>query len=277
MSLIARPLDRSHAARKLPLTGEALAWRDGMPPPAWVSEAIVDIYGAQVGKEIRLPIAGGENAFLVAGVWRDYARQFGAIIVDIADYERLAGAAPRTEAALWLAPGANAANVIAELQPRMQAQSAEFNSAGAIRAISLRIFDRSFAVTYVLEIAAIVIGLTGIAATFSAQAIVRMREFGMLRHLGVTRGQILALLAIEGLLVTLLAIVLGLAVGLAIAWILVDVVNPQSFHWTMDFRVPFLLVAGLIAALLVAAALTALVAGRRAVAPDAVLAVRADG
>ncbi len=276
ISLIARPVDRSNAARQLPLTGAALAWREGQPPPAWVSEAIVDIYGAQVGKEIRLPIAGREEAFLVAGVWRDYARQFGAIIVDIADYERAAGAAPRTEAALWLAPGANAANVIAELQPRMQAQSAEFNAAGAIRAISLRIFDRSFAVTYVLEIAAIVIGLTGIAATFSAQAIVRMREFGMLRHLGVTRGQILALLAIEGLLVTLLAIVLGLAVGLAIAWILVDFVNPQSFHWTMDFRVPFPLVAGLIAALLAAAALTALVAGRRAVAPDAVLAVRAD-
>jgi putative ABC transport system permease protein len=276
VSLIARPIDRAQAARKLPLVGEALAWRHGMPPPAWVSEAIVDLYGARLGGEIVLPVAGQAQKFIVAGVWRDYARQFGAVVIDIADYARLAGPSPPTEAALWLAPGANAAELIAELQPRMQAKSAEFASAGEIRAISLRIFDRSFAVTYVLEIAAIVIGLTGIAATFSAQAIVRMREFGMLRHLGVTRGQVLALLAIEGLLVTALAIVIGLAVGLAIAWILVDVVNPQSFHWTMDFRVPLLLVAGLIVALLAAAAATALLAGRRAVAPDAVLAVRAD-
>lgn len=276
VSLIARPLDRSQVGRQLPLTGPSLPWREGMPPPAWVSEAIVDLYGARVGSTIELPIAGRAQTFIVAGVWRDYARQFGAIIVDAADYERLAGAAPRTEAALWLAPGANVASVVADLQPRMQAKSAEFASSGEIRAISLRIFDRSFAVTYVLEIAAIVIGLTGIAATFSAQAIVRMREFGMLRHLGVTKGQILAVLAIEGLLVTLLAIVIGLAAGLAIAWVLVDVVNPQSFHWTMDFRVPLGLVAGLIAALLVAAALTAVIAGRRAVAPDAVLAVRAD-
>jgi putative ABC transport system permease protein len=276
VSLIARDVDRAQAARLLPLTGDALAWRAGMPPPAWVSEAVVDLYGARLGQELRLPIAGNAQAFIVAGVWRDYARQFGAIVVDIADYERLAGAAPRTEAALWLAPGASSAEVIAELQPNLRARSAEFASAGEIRAISLRIFDRSFAVTYVLEIAAIVIGLTGIAATFSAQAIVRMREFGMLRHLGVTRGQVLALLAIEGLLVTLLAIVIGLGVGLAIAWILVDFVNPQSFHWTMDFRVPVLLVAALIGALLAAAALTALAAGRRAVAPDAVLAVRAD-
>lgn len=276
VSLIARPVDRQNAAQKLPLTGDALAWREGQAAPAWVSEAIVDIYGARVGGEITLPIAGQAQRFLVAGVWRDYARQFGAIIIDTADYERIAGAAAPTEAALWLAPGASAATVIADLQPQLRSKSAEFASAGEIRAISLRIFDRSFAVTYVLEIAAIVIGLTGIAATFSAQAIARMREFGMLRHLGVTRGQILGLLAIEGLLVTALAIVLGLAVGLAIAWILVDIVNPQSFHWTMDFRVPLMLVAGLIAALLVAAALTALVAGRRAVAPDAVMAVRAD-
>jgi putative ABC transport system permease protein len=276
VSLIARPVDRDHVARRLPLTGAALAWRNGMAPPAWVSEAIVDIYGARIGSELTLPIGGKAQAFVVAGVWRDYARQFGAIIVDAADYARLAGAASPTEAALWLAPGASAAEVMAELQPRMQTKSAEFASAGEIRAISLRIFDRSFAVTYVLEIAAIVIGLTGIAATFSAQAIARMREFGMLRHLGVTKGQILMLLAIEGLLVTGLAIVIGLVVGLAIAWILVDFVNPQSFHWTMDFRVPLLLVAGLIGALLAAAALTALAAGRRAVAPDAVLAVRAD-
>jgi len=276
VSLIARPLDREYVARKLPLTGEALAWREDMPPPAWVSEAIADIYGARVGGEIALPIAGQSQKFVVAGVWRDYARQFGAVIIDIADYTRLAGPTAPTEAALWLVPGASATEVVADLQPRMQLKSAEFASAGEIRAISLRIFDRSFAVTYVLEIAAIVIGLTGIAATFSAQAIVRTREFGMLRHLGVTKHQILGLLAIEGLLVTALAIVIGLVVGLAIAWILVDFVNPQSFHWTMDFRVPLLLVAGLIVALLAAAALTALAAGRRAVAPDAVLAVRAD-
>ena len=276
VSLIVRPVDRRNAARQLPLTGAALTWREGQPPPGWVSEAVVDIYRARLGETIALPIAGRMHSFVVAGVWRDYARQFGAVIIDVADYERLAGAAPRTEAALWLAPGANAAAVIDELRPQLQARSAEFASAGEIRAISLRIFDRSFAVTYVLEIAAIVIGLTGIAATFSAQAIVRMREFGMLRHLGVTRGQILGLLAIEGLLVTALAIVLGLAVGLAIAWILVEFVNPQSFHWTMGFHVPWPLVLVLIAALLAAAALTALAAGRRAVAPDAVLAVRAD-
>jgi putative ABC transport system permease protein len=279
VSLIARPIDRSDLARQLPLTGAALPWRAGQPQdliPIWVSEAVVDLYGARVGGELELPIAGQARRFLVAGVWRDYARQFGAIVIDAADYQRLSGDAVRTEAALWLKPGANAAQVIRDLQGQLETQSAEFVETGELRAISLHIFDRSFAVTYVLELAAIVIGLVGIAATFSAQAIARTREFGMLRHLGVTRGQILGLLAIEGLLVTALAIVIGLATGLAVAWVLVEIVNPQSFHWTMDFRLPLGLVLGLVAALLAAAAATALIAGRRAVSGDAILAVRED-
>ncbi len=75
----------------------------------------------------------------------------------------------------------------------------------------------------------------------------------MLRHLGVTRGQILGQFAIEGLLVTLLGIASGLAVGFAVALVLIHVVNPQSFHWTMELHVPAGLIALLVAALLATA------------------------
>jgi putative ABC transport system permease protein len=276
VALIARPVDRANAGAQLPLTGASAPWRDGLPPPVWVSEAMVELYGARVGSTLALPIAGRSQPFFVAGVWRDYARQTGAIFIDFDDYARASGDSTRTEASLWLAPGANATHVMSELAAQLDARAAEFTESGAIRALSLRIFDRSFAVTYVLELVAIVIGLIGIAATFSAQAIARTREFGMLRHLGVTRRQVLTLLAIEGLLVTLLAIVLGLAAGLAVAWVLVDIVNPQSFFWTMDFRLPVGLVLGLVLALLAAATVTALAAGRRAVSGEAILAVRED-
>jgi putative ABC transport system permease protein len=276
VTLIARAVDRTKPESSLPLTGRAERWDPSSPPPAWVSEAMVDLYDAQVGRDIVLPLAGHPQRFRVAGVWRDYARQAGSVVIDVADYEGLTGDTQRTDAALWLVPGARAAPVIEELKAHLAAATAEFAEPGEIRALSLRIFDRSFAVTYVLELAAIVIGLTGIAATFSAQAIARTREFGMLRHLGVTRREILWLLACEGVLVTALAIVLGLAAGLAVAWVLIDVVNPQSFHWTMDMRLPWLQIGALVAALLAAAALTAAIAGRRAVGDDAVLAVRQD-
>jgi putative ABC transport system permease protein len=276
VAVLARPVDRRQPARTLPLTGASAPWQPGFAPPAWVSEAIVDLYGARVGDQFVLPLAGEAQRFFVAGVWRDYARQAGSVVIDIADYERLTGDTVRTDAAFWLVAGANPAQVIESMRASIDNATAEFAEPGEIRTTSLRIFDRSFAVTYVLEVAAIVIGLTGIAATFSAQAIARRREFGMLRHLGVTRAEILGLLAAEGLLVTALALVLGLAAGIAIAWILVEVVNPQSFHWTMDLLLPWAQIAALIAALLAAAAATAVFAGRRAIAQEAVLAVRED-
>lgn len=277
VTLVVRPFDVDEPGAELPLTGKAVRWTPDMPPPIWITEAMVEIYGMQPGHVVELPLAGRLQSFMPVGVWRDYARQFGAIAMRTQDYQAATGDATITDAALWLKPGWTPARVADELRERLDAGAAsEFVQPGDIRKLSLQIFDRSFAVTYVLEIAAIVIGLIGIAATFSSQAIARTREFGMLRHIGVTRGQILGLLAIEGALVTALAIVIGLATGLVVSLVLIKVINPQSFHWTMDFNAPAQLIGGLMVALMTAAVATAVIAGRRAVSIDAVRAVRDD-
>ena len=151
-----------------------------------------------------------------------------------------------------------------------------FAQPGEIRARSLTIFDRSFAVTYLLEAVAIVIGLFGVAATFSAQTLARAREFGMLRHVGVTRVQVLAILAKEGGLLTALGIVMGFALGFAVSLVLVFVVNPQSFHWTMSLHMPWRVLGIVAAVMLFASCATAVLAGRRAVSIDAIRAVKED-
>jgi putative ABC transport system permease protein len=275
VTLLIRPLDVERPA--LPLIGQAIGWSAGDPPPAWISEPMAELYGLTVGQRVRIPLAGSMQEFLVLGIWRDYARQGGAIALRDADYERLTGDTERTDAAIWLTPGVRPNDVIEAVRDRLDVgRQAEFLQPGEIRQLSLRIFDRSFAVTYLLEAAAIVIGLIGIAVTFSSQALARSKEFGMLRHLGVTRTQILAQFAIEGLLVTMLGITSGLAVGFAVALVLIHVVNPQSFHWTMELTLPAGTIALLVAALLATAALTALLAGRRAASGEAVRAVRED-
>ena len=277
VAIIARPLEVANAAELLPLVGAEAALAAGAPPPVWVSEALADLYGTRPGQELALPLAGRQSRFTVVGVWRDYARQFGSVIVRSADYERLTGDKTRTEAAIWLRPGAVAADVIRELQAVVPSGEAlRFNPTGEIRALTLRVFDRSFAVTYVLEIAAILIGMIGVAATFSAQAIARTREFGMLRHIGVTRGQVLRVLALEGALATGHALLVGLLTGLLVSLVLIRVVNRQSFHWTMDFSAPTVLVAGLSIALLGCATVTAALAGRRATGMSPLRAVHED-
>ncbi len=276
--LSGQPVNAADPGARMPLLGDPVPVPAG-ETAAYISEPMGWLYGLAPGDHVTLPLASGKQRVFVAGVWRDYARQFGAITLDTADFERLTGDASKTEAAIDVAPGASVSAVTDALRARLPDQlrsQTMFAQPRQMRAMALRIFDRSFAVTYALEAIAIIIGLIGVATTFSAQTLARAREFGMLRHIGVKRRQIMMMLATEGALLGLVGVIAGLGLGLMMAQVLIHVVNPQSFHWTMDTRLPWGLFAGLVAALVSAAAGTAVLAGRKALSADAVRAVRQD-
>ncbi|WP_439588097.1 FtsX-like permease family protein [Hydrogenophaga sp.] len=250
----------------------------------YVSEAMVDLYGATPGgwlDELSVAFAQARGTrFFVAGVWRDYARQHGSVVMDRNDFVRLTGDASVNDLAVLLDPDAQEDTVRDRIRAQAErlgvADQIQFASASQIRAGSLRIFDRSFAVTVWLQAVAIGIGLFGVAASFSAQVLARKREFGLLAHLGLTRRQILGVVALEGLAWTLLGALAGLVLGLAVSLVLVHVVNPQSFHWTMDLVLPWARLLALCAAVVLAGTLTAWLAGQAAASRDAVRAVKED-
>ncbi|PTD97070.1 FtsX-like permease family protein [Pseudothauera lacus] len=260
----------------LPLVAGSLSTGEAELPPAWVSEAVVDVHGLATGALIELPLGGQWHAFRVAGVWRDYARQHGAVVIELETYRAISGDRRANDAALVVHPGVDVAVVATALADAFGENMLRVATPGEIRALSLRIFDRSFVVTYLMEAVAVLIGLCGVATTFAALATARRREFGMLRHLGLTRAQIGRLLALEGALATALGVAGGLLAGGAVAWVLVEVVNRQSFHWSMDISVPFAMLAVFAAALIVLAALAARIAGAQAMRQSAVQAVRED-
>ena len=290
-----RSLTLSLSADRPPVTllavpapaGEApgLPWRGQPRPvaagetPAWISEPLSRLYRLSPGDRMELPLAGRTVSVRVAGIWRDYGRQFGAIALSRADYVRITGDAGANEAGFTLARDADRGETLGRIRqalpPDLSAQT-EVAPSAQIRAVALRIFDRSFAVTYALEAVAVLVGVAGVAATVSAQTLARRREFGMLRHVGAGRGQILAMLALEGAFLGAVGAVAGLVLGAAMGQVLIQVVNPQSFNWTMETRWPWGLLGGLALALTLASALTALLAGRSALSADAVRAVRED-
>jgi putative ABC transport system permease protein len=291
VTLIARTLHSPGSAAdavSLPLVGNALAVPAGHIG-VYVSEAMVDLYGARPGTtmpKLRQLLVSNEPAqttapapFFVAGVWRDYARQFGTVAMDLGTYQRLSQDTRINDIAFWLMPGAASADVQAALRGIVDGEAGrqlEFGTASQIRATTLVIFDRSFAVTYWLQAVAIGIGLFGVAASFSAQVLARRKEFGLLAHLGLTRRQVLQVVALEGATWTALGSLAGLGLGLAVAVVLVEVVNPQSFHWTMDLAIPWGRLLLLCAAVVVAGTVTAWLSGRAAASQDAVLAVKED-
>jgi putative ABC transport system permease protein len=275
--LLARDIDPERIGHALVLSGPVAPLPAGSAlPQAWVSEAMVDLYGLHAGATLKLPLAGRPQEFHIAGVWRDYARSTGAVIIFRNDYIRLTGDREAGDAAVWLAPGASAEQVQSALRALPFGGLLEMTAPGEIRQRTLTVFDRSFAVTYLLEAIAIIIGLFGVAATFSAQTLARAKEFGMLRHVGLTRGQVLGVLAFEGGALTGLGILMGFVLGWVISLVLVHVVNPQSFHWTMEMHYPWPLLATVAGALLVSAAVTALLSGRRALSAGPIRAVRED-
>lgn len=274
VTLLARPL--TDPVAQLPLIGPVHPPSDG--PGVFVSEAMVALYGAGPGDELVLPLGPqGQVSVLVRGVWRDYARQFGTVVMDAADYRALTGDDRTNDLALWLRPGASTDNVQSALQALVTEPGLmEFAVPGDIRAQSLRIFDRSFAVTRYLQVLAIAIGLFGIAASFSAQVLARRREFGLLAHLGFTRRQVLTMVAAEGAAWTAAGALLGVVLGLAVAAVLVYVVNPQSFHWSMPLVMPWGRVLVLSGAVVLAASVAAALSARAAVSVQAVRAVKED-
>jgi putative ABC transport system permease protein len=222
---------------------------------------------------------------VVRGIWRDYARQQGALLMARADWLRLTGDDRITGVAVWVespdgrdgGTPAGEATVVARLKAALPPDSPiEIATSSELRTYSLRIFDRSFAVTRWLQAVALAIGLAGIAASFSAQVLARRREFGTLQHLGFTRRQVLTLVACEGALWSAVGAVLGLALGLAVSVVLVKVVNPQSFHWTMQMSVPPWTLLYLGIGVVAAGALTAWGSGHAAASRDIVRSVKED-
>ncbi len=272
VTLIARPTDGGDA---LPVVSRGPVM-DDTRPRVWITEAMADLHRLGIGDHLALPIAGRDAYFVVAGVTRDYARQHGAVIVELNDYRRLSGDHLTNDLGVNLAPGANRDTVALLIRETLGDRVVEISLPAQIRAISLEIFDRTFLVTYLMQAVAVLIGLFGISTTFAALATSRSREFGMLRHLGLRRRDIGRLLALEGSLTAVVGVVIGTFAGGAIALVLVEVINRQSFHWSMDLAPPVGAIVGFALTLVVLAALAARVSGAKAMRGSAVAAVRED-
>jgi len=276
VALIARSAYQTPIPSALWLTKTAESQPRGAAIRAWISEAAADLYGIHAGDSFVLFLRGERLDAFAAGIWRDYEHQNGAVVIDSTDYVRVTGDTAVNTVSLWLQQGVDPhglENAIRDLLPSTQY---DLRTPPDLRRLSLQAFDRTFAITYLLELVAVLIGLFGIAAGISAQVLARRGEFGVLRHLGFTRAQIAGMLAIEGAVLGAVGVLVGLLTGGVVGLILIYVVNRQSFHWSMDLAAPGWLLASLSAVLIAAAAGIAVVSGRQAMSTDVVKAVKED-
>jgi putative ABC transport system permease protein len=275
VTLIARDLD-PRRPDALPLVAEGPLPADGVTP-AWISEAVRDLHGVEVGDGLRLPVGPHFLELHVVGVWRDYVRQGGAILLPRDAYRRATQDHLANEAWIWLRDPSRSDAAIVDIRNVMGVGSEiEIREPGKLRSLSLAMFDRTFAVTYALQFAALVIGLFGISVGTSAQAMARRREFGVLHHLGLSLRDLRTTVAIEGGITGGLGACAGALVGGLMSLVLIHVINRQSFHWSMEVHVPWVALVSLAAILACCSALVAAVSVRPSLGSDIVAAVKED-
>ena len=275
VTLIARPIQQGREAQTLPLIGpiyplSALSDQSSLPV-VYVSEAMVDLYDWRPGTIQTLPVFNerhGSQKVWVAGIFRDYGRQHGALVIDLGIYQLMSGDQQYSGIAIWLVNQADPAAVLNTLRTSIpQFRDQEFMNRGDLRTLSLRIFDRSFVLTYALEIAALLVALFAVATGFAGQALLRQKEYALVYYLGQSTTQRMAWISTESGLLLGLAVIWGTLLGLLMSQILIHRINPQSFHWTMDTSVPYFALIVLMLALISSGIAAALLASKRNLNP----------
>jgi putative ABC transport system permease protein len=234
-----------------------------------VSEPFARRFSASDGSVVTLPTPSGRRPFRVAGVYRDYSNDRGTVVLDRELYLSIYRDPRVTSLAVLARPGVEPA----ELRRRILAAAAgryalTITTNRELRREVLVIFDKTFAVTRALEAIAVTVAVLGIANALMASAIERRRAFGLLRAVGASGEQIRRATFVEALLTGLTGTLAAAVAGAAFAWLLLTVINPQSFGWTVALAVPGKTLLGASALVLLASLLAGIGPGRVAASVD---------
>ncbi len=211
---------------------------------AVISEPFANKHHLRPGDVITLPLGAAQVPFRVVDIFYDYGSEKGFVVVDRSiALHYLPDPAP-SNLAIYLAPGADIDAVKAEVDAIAAGHNLLIFTNRNLRQEAIRIFDRTFAITYALEIIAVIVAVVGIAGALLALVIDRRRELGLLRFLGAGVWQIRNLILFEAGLIGMLSNIAGLALGVVLSLLLIFVINKQSFGWTIRFHWPVAVLLG---------------------------------
>ncbi len=211
----------------------------------FVSESFALRFHVREGDAVALNTPKGNHEFRIAAQFYDYSNDSGTITMDQHEFQKWFGDSLPTHVALYLKPGADPENVRTDLLRQLDGRGlvAIFTNAG-LRAEVLRIFDATFAITWALEIIAVLVAMAGVAATMLTLVLERRAEIRLLRIAGADAGQVRRTIVLESGILGLVSQVLGLIVGILLSLVLIHVINPQSFGWSIRFHTPWWFLIG---------------------------------
>jgi putative ABC transport system permease protein len=211
---------------------------------AVISEPFANKHHLRAGDSITLPLGASQVRFRIIDVFYDYGSEKGYVVIDRSIALRYLPDPAPSNLAVYVAPGYDVATVKAEVKQVAAGHDILVLTNRNLRQEAIQIFDRTFAITYALEVIAVVVAIVGIAGALLALVIDRRRELGLLRFLGARAQQVHKLILLEAGLIGLLSTAAGLALGVVLSLVLIFVINKQSFGWTIRFHWPVAVLLG---------------------------------
>ena len=238
-----------------------------------ISEVLAERLGIRVGDQLSLETVTATKQFPVKGVFYDYATDGGKVVMDQGLFQEVWGERDATVLAVYLKEGQALATVRREIEDTLESERPIVTiSNGELKQEILEIFDRTFRVTYVLELIALSVAVLGIMNTLLTAILERRRELATLRALGASGRQIQGLVVWESCYLAGLGAVVGIVVGMALSVVLINVINKQSFGWTIQYSFAWETIGMALCVALVSALLGAWAparwASRQAIAED---------
>jgi len=238
---------------------DTFRFREGDPRDAWeallggaviVSDPYAYRRGVRKGDTVRLRTDRGEREFPVAGVYYDYSSDQGLVSILGDTYDRFWDDRGVDSIGIRLSPGTSPDAAIGRIRGIAGDRPVLIRSNRSLREASLRVFDRTFAVTNVLRTLTVLIAFVGVLNALLAIQMERTREHAVLRAIGLTPRQAWGLVAGESAVIGTVAGLLAVPLGAAQALVLIRFINRRSFGWTMQtFVDPWILLQAVALAL----------------------------
>lgn len=205
---------------------------------AIVSEPFSTHFGLNPGESFMLATPLGQRRFRILGVYNDYSTSGGTFVVDRSIYLRLWDDSTVDSMAVFVQPGADIAEVRTRIERAILPLRVDISTNRELRNFAIGIFDRTFAITGALYVVSMGIAVLGVVSALFALVLERRREIALLRYIGVTRAGVSRLVLAQALVVGLLAGLVGIVLGAALAADLIYVINRQSFGWLIEWQTP---------------------------------------
>ena len=223
-----------------------------------VSEPFANKHSVRKGDLLRLNLGGHEVRVRIAAIYADYSSERGSIVMDRATLQRYLPDPAPTSVAIYLKSGVPVERGRRAVEQALAGRMIRVFTNRNVREEAIRIFDRTFAITYALEGVAVFVAVMGVAGALIALIIDRRREFGLMRFLGAASGQIRTLILFEAGLLGLAGNAAGFGLGYLLSLLLIYVINRQSFGWTIQFHWPVSVLLGALSVVYAATLLAAI-------------------